>query len=214
MRKDHDEQNFYHLYGMIHDFTMLGTDRLRGLYDAVMSAIEAGIPGDIVECGAARGGSAALMGLILKGLGVERLLWVCDTFEGIPPATDDDPVEALQYTGQFRGDIEDVRSLFSQFGILQNAKLVKGLFQNTLPSLGVEKIAVLHLDGDWYESTKCGLENLYDKVSPGGFIQIDDYGHWVGCRKAVDEFFQGRGLNPVLTCLDYTGVQFKKEGDG
>jgi hypothetical protein len=212
MRKDHDEQNFYHLYGMVHDFTMLSTDRLRGLYDAVMSAIEAGIPGDIVECGTARGGSAALMCLILKELGAERSLWVCDTFEGIPPATDDDPAEALQYTGQFRGDIEDVLSLFSQFGILQNAQLVKGLFQDTLPSLGVEKIAVLHLDGDWYESTRCGLENLYDRVVPGGVIQIDDYGHWAGCQKAVKEFFFKREFMPDLTFLDYTGVQFKKEG--
>lgn len=207
----HNEQAFYQLYTTVFDYTILSTDRLRGLYRAVMTAIEKNIPGDVVECGAARGGSAALMGLTLKALGANRTLWVCDTFEGIPQATADDPAEAQAYTGQFRGEIEDVESLFSVLGIMENCKLAKGLFQETLPSLGIGAISVLHLDGDWYESTKCGLENLYDKVVPGGFIQIDDYGHWAGCRKAVDEFFQGRGLNPVFTVLDYTGVQFRKE---
>lgn len=210
MRKNHNEQHFYNLYSMVFDYTILSTDRMRGLYNAVISAHERNIPGDIVECGTAQGGSAAIMGLVLKELGSDRTLWACDTFEGIPAATTDDPPGAMAYTGQFRGAIEDVESLFSVLSIRGNCKLVKGLFQDTLPHLGVEQIAVLHLDGDWYESTKCGLENLYDKVSPGGIIQIDDYGHWAGCRKAAEEFFFLREFMPNLTILDYTGVQFIK----
>jgi hypothetical protein len=213
MRKNHDEQDFYRFYTMVYDYTMCSTDRLRGLYDAVMSVIENDIPGDIVECGTARGGSAALMGLVLKAMGSKRTLWVCDTFEGIPAATDDDPHEAMQYTGQFRGDIEDVEFLFSQLEIMGNCRLIKGMFQDTLPYLtdyGLGQVAVLHLDGDWYESTKIGLECLYDKVSPGGVIQIDDWGHWAGCQKAAKEFFFKRAFMPELTTLDYTGVQFVK----
>lgn len=210
MRKHHDEGHFYELYSLVHDYTMLGTDRIRGLYDAVMTAVEQKIPGDIVECGAARGGSAALMGLTLNDAKSDKRLWVCDTFEGIPEATGDDPPEALAYTGQFKGSVEEVEHLFIRLGIADNARLVKGLFQDTLPTLSVDQIAVLHLDGDWYESTKCGLECLYDKVVPGGIIQIDDYGHWAGCRKAYNDFFFKRNFIPILTSLDYTGVQFVK----
>lgn len=213
MRKNHDEQHFYEFYSLIHGHTMLGTDRLRGLYDAVMTAVEQNIPGDIVECGVARGGSAALMGLVLKGLKANRNLWVCDTFEGIPPATADDPPEAMAYTGQFVGSLEEVEELFKNLNITGNTKFIKGMFQDTLPYLtdyGCGDIAVLHLDGDWYESTKVCLKYLYDKVVPGGIIQIDDYGHWAGCRKAFDEFCHSRSLYPSLTQLDYTGVQFTK----
>jgi Macrocin-O-methyltransferase (TylF) len=205
--------DFDHILSLVAPYTMLDEPRLRGLYEAVCSAVEANIPGDVVECGTARGGSAALMGLALDLLRAGRVLWVFDTFEGIPAATGDDPPDAMQFTGQFKGEYEQVKGLFREFGILDNSRLIKGLFQNTLHRLGAGEIAVLHLDGDWYESTKCGLEALYDKVAPGGFIQIDDYGHWAGCRKAVDEFFQARGLQPELTWLDYTGVQFKK-GEG
>jgi hypothetical protein len=211
MTKDRDPHEFYQLYYMIQPYTMVSGERLWGLYNAVMSAVENEVLGDIVECGAARGGSAALMGLTLKALGFPRDLWVCDTFEGIPAPTADDPDEAKQYTGAFRGDLVEVQELFKQLGILDHCHLVKGLFQDTLPSLEVEKISVLHLDGDWYESTKCGLECLYDRVSPGGFIQIDDYGHWAGCRKAVEDFFFKRAFVPDLRVLDYTGVQFMKE---
>lgn len=210
MRLNHDEQDFYRLFSAVFDYTMLSTDRLRGLYDAVMAVDEKGLPGDIVECGAARGGSAALMGLVLKDLGSKRTLWVCDTFEGIPEPTNDDPLEAQGYTGLFKGDLEEMKKLFSRFGILGSCKFVKGMFQDTLPKIKVKQIAVLHLDGDWYESTKCGLDCLYDKVVPGGLIQIDDYGHWSGCRKAFDEFCHQRSIYPSLTQLDYTGVQFTK----
>ena len=213
MRKHHDEGHFYELYSLVHDYTMLGTDRIRGLYDAVMTAVEQKIPGDIVECGAARGGSAALMGLTLNDAKSDKRLWVCDTFEGIPEATGDDPPEALAYTGQFKGSVEEVEHLFTRLEIMESARLVKGMFQDTLLDLPVEQIAVLHLDGDWYASTKCGLESLYDKVVPGGFIQIDDYGHWPGCQKAVHEFFASRGINPLLDYLDYTGRQFRKGAD-
>ena len=205
-------QPFARLYKAVRPYTMSGNRRLRGLYMAIRHVTAHQIPGDVVECGTARGGSAALMGLALKEVGAERTLWVFDTFEGIPPPTAADPdydIAAL-YTGDFRGDLDDVAALFGRLGILDRARLVKGLFQDTLPRAEVGAIAVLHLDGDWYESVKVCLETLYDRVSRGGIIQIDDYGHWEGARKAVDEFMAERRLAGPLRYIDYTGRQLIK----
>ena len=88
--------------------------------------------------------------------------------------------------------------------------MVKRFFQDTLPHSEIQHIALLHLDGDWYDSTRVCLEQLYDKVSPGGVIQIDDYGHWAGARKALHEFFDQRRIQVDLKYLDYTGRQFIK----
>lgn len=203
---------FAELYRTVRPYTMSGNARLRGLYEAVHSVVARAVPGAVVECGTARGGSAALMGLALDRLGADRPLWVFDTFEGIPPPTAADPDEAIArlYTGQFRGELAEVGALFERLGILPRARLVKGLFQETVPTAAVDPIAVLHLDGDWYDSVKVCLDHLYDRVSPGGVIQIDDYGHWEGARKAVDEFLDARSLRVRLRVLDYTGRQFIK----
>jgi hypothetical protein len=148
----------------------------------------------------------------VKHSGVERTLWVFDTFDGIPPPTHADPDYeiAVRYTGQFRGELDDVTSLFERLGILDKARLIKGRFEDTVPQSPVRAIAVLHVDGDWYESVKTCLEHLYDRVSSGGIVQIDDYGHWAGARKAVDEFLAARAISVPLQYLDYTGRQFVK----
>lgn len=203
---------FAGLYRLVRGYTMSSNARLRGLFRAVKSAIDQNIPGDVVECGTARGGSAALMGLALKQAGEARTLWVFDTFEGLPPPSTADPDYEIAklYTGSCRGDLAEVRALFARIGILDQTRLVKGLFQDTLPTSGLGAIAVLHVDGDWYESVKVCLDYLYDRVSPGGVIQIDDYGHWAGARTAVDEFLLHRRIDVPLTRLDYTGRQFIK----
>ena len=191
---------------------MSGGARLRGLFQAVEDVTARGIGGDVVECGAARGGSAALLGLAMRATGVPRDVWIFDTFEGIPAPTVADPDYeiAAQYTGHFRGDLAEVRGLFERLGMLDNARFVKGRFEDTVPGSNVGAIAVLHLDGDWYESVKVCLDHLYDRVSSGGVIQIDDYGHWEGARKAVDEFLVERHISSPLQYVDYTGRQFVK----
>jgi predicted O-methyltransferase YrrM len=203
---------FARLYRTVRPYTMSGNSRLRGLYSAVQQVVAGNVPGDVVECGTARGGSAALLGLALKEAHAERTLWVFDTFAGIPPPTSADPDQdiAALYTGDFRGELGEVEELFRRLGIRDRARLVKGLFQDTVPRCDVGPIAVLHLDGDWYESVKVCLDHLYDRVSPGGVIQIDDYGHWEGARKAVDEFMVARRLTGPLRYLDYTGRQLIK----
>lgn len=203
---------FARAFRTVRPYTMSGDARLRGLYQAVRSATDSGIAGDIVECGTARGGSAALLGLAMKEAGLDRTLWVFDTFEGIPPPTRADPdyETAVLYTGQFRGELAEVTSLFDRLGILEKAHLIKGNFEDTIPCCDVGAIAVLHIDGDWYASVKFCLDHLYDRVSAGGIIQIDDYGHWAGARKAVDEFLASRAISAPLRYLDYTGRQIVK----
>jgi len=204
---------FSRLYRRVRDITMCSNARLRGLHRAVKHVVAHIIPGDVVECGTARGGSAALMGLTLKQLGAsERTMWVFDTFEGLPPPTADDPDYDIAnlYTGTCLGTIEDVTASFQRLEIYPQTKLVKGLFHDTLPATNIGSIAVLHIDGDWYNSVKTCLENLYDKVAKGGVIQIDDYGFWKGARRAVDEFFASRSIAPKMKRLDYSGRQFIK----
>lgn len=200
--------DFSFKYRQVKDITMVGNARLRGLYRAVRHVEVNRIPGDLVECGVARGGSSALLSLTAP----HRKLWCLDSFEGLPAPSENDPdyEYAQNWTGKCKGSIEDVQSSFRRLGV-GNVELVKGLFQDTVPYVPIEQIAVLHLDGDWYDSTKVCLEHLYDRVVPGGVIQLDDYGFWKGSAKAVDEFFMRRGIKPRLTKVDYYGRQLVKE---
>lgn len=203
---------FARVYRTVRPYTMSGGARLRSLYDAVHDVSARRIPGDVVECGTARGGSAALLGLAIRETGVPRTLWVFDTFKGIPPPTSADPDYeiAARFTGHFRGELSEVQALFDRLGIRDASRFVEGRFEDTVPKSDVGAIAVLHLDGDWYESVKVCLDHFYDRVSPGGVIQIDDYGHWAGARKAVDEFLASRRIPSRLTYVDYTGRRLVK----
>lgn len=205
---------FLRLYRVAVPYSMCSYPRLRGIYEAVNRAVRQGIPGEIVECGCARGGSAALAGLTLLARRDEaRRLWLFDTFEGLPPPTLEDPefAEAIGLVGQCRGDLEEVQDLFEELSLLDRTTFVKGLFEKTVHTARTGPIAFLHLDGDWFSSVKVCLEAFYDRIAPGGTIQIDDYGHWKGARKAVDEFLTMRNLRPKLRYLDYTGRQWTKE---
>jgi O-methyltransferase len=170
---------FSSLYRRIRTRTMCSNARLRGLYHGVRTVVKNQIPGDFVECGTALGGSAALMALTLRQLGVRRKLWVFDTFEGLPAPTPEDPdfEVANLFAGTCIGTLEEVQSLFTQLQVRDQVQFVKGLFQDTLPTVDISQIALLHIDGDWYDSVKTCLDSLYDKVAPGGIIQFDDYGY-------------------------------------
>lgn len=205
--------DFSSMYRQVRPLTMCSNARLRGLHEAVCSVVSRGVPGDIAECGTARGGSAALMGLTLNHLGdTERKIWAFDTFDGLPAPTKEDPDFDIAnlYTGSCKGSVEDVSASFDRLGILARCRFVKGLFQNTLAKAPVNQIAVLHIDGDWYESVRTCLEAMYDRVSPGGIVQIDDYGYWKGAKRAVDDFFAQRGIHPALARVDYSGRQLVK----
>jgi O-methyltransferase len=206
----HDE--FSKIYRTVRPYTMCCNTRLYALYKAIKSLENQNLPGDIVECGTAQGGSAALMGLTLKSINANRTMWVFDSFEGIPAPSDNDPDQdiAKNYIGSFRGDYTAVESLFSKLNILPKTRLVKGLFQDSLSTAEIKNIALLHIDGDWYDSIMVCLECLYDNVSVGGIIQFDDYGYWKGARKAVHDFMNRYDLNDQLIVIDYEGRQWVK----
>lgn len=203
---------FSSLYRRVRGHTMCSVARLRGLHRGAKWIVEKHLAGDVVECGCARGGSAALMALSLRQLGERRNLWLFDTFEGLPAPSADDPDYEIAdlYTGSCLGQLDEVRGFFRDQGVEDGVHFVKGLFQETIRQSPIEHIALLHIDGDWYESVKVCLEELYDKVVPGGFIQFDDYGYWKGARRAVDEFFAKRNINVKLTRLDYSGRSMQK----
>jgi O-methyltransferase len=198
---------FSSLYRQVRTHTMCSDARLRGLYEGLRYVVREGIPGDVVECGSALGGSAALMALTLRKLQAQRRIWLFDTFEGLPaPSSEDPDLEfASLFTGSCVGTIEEVRELFDRFGLAAEVTLVKGLFQETLPVTPISQICLLHIDGDWYESVRACLDHLYDQVVPRGVIQFDDYGYWKGARKAVDEFLEQRQIPAALQQLDYSG---------
>jgi len=136
-----------------------------------------------------------------------------DTFEGLPEPTKDDPDYeiAREFTGRCRGTLDEVEDLFRLLKIDGFSRYVKGRFEDSLPGTKPDAVAVLHLDGDWYQSVRVCLDSLWDRVSKGGIVQIDDYGHWAGARKAVDSFLHERGIRVRLQYLDYTGRQLVKE---
>jgi hypothetical protein len=195
--------------------TMLPIARMDNIAACVTDVIARNVPGDLIETGVWRGGATIFMRAILKAHGVrDRTVWVADSFEGLPtPDAEAFPREAAAHAGdviqqqydRFRVDIDDVRKNFATFGLLDGSvRFLKGWFDATLPSAPIERLAVMRLDGDYYQSTVDALEALYDKLSVGGYCIIDDYGEdeWTYCRRAVDEFRERRGIVDPLVRVD------------
>lgn len=201
--------------------TMTSPERILALIEAVAHICQHQIEGDFVECGVWRGGSSAAIARTLMHFGqTDRQLWMYDTFEGMVPPTDSD-VDLLGQTAQSlldeqdveqatsvwcRSPLEEVRETMTETGFpVDHIALIQGKVEDTLPQRRPDQIALLRLDTDWYESTKCELEYLYPSVVGGGVLIIDDYGHWQGCRKAVDEYFANEQIAMLLNRIDYTG---------
>src|ERR1700721_1587932 len=195
--------------------SMLPLVRLDHLQDCVVTVLKERIPGDVLEAGVWRGGAAILMRAVLKVYGVsDRCVWAADSFEGLPkPDAEKYPAEARAHEGvvmkpvlnHLAVSLEEVRSNFAAYDMLdEQVRFLKGWFKDTLPVAPIEKLAVMRLDGDYYESTMDGLSNLYDKLSPGGYAIIDDYGEdtWTYCRKAVDDFRREHGIKEPMIRVD------------
>jgi O-methyltransferase len=194
-------------------WTMVSLARLRSLDRLVHRIDEDTIPGDVVECGTCNGGSGALLAHTACRSPLGRHTWLLDSFAGMPPAGSQDGPEAFRYTGYCRGSPDAVRAVLHRLDVPDAAAcIVPGWFQDTLPTLSVSRIALLHIDADWYDSVRICLEHLYDRVSPGGFVVFDDYGYWQGCRAAWQEFRQARGLAVDVTDVDGIGAYFQKPG--
>lgn len=199
--------------------TMTTAIRCKSLWDVCSELLRDQVPGDFVECGVWRGGSAGIMAQVLLKYDRHgtRLLQLFDSFEGLPEPTEADGEHAAQYSGgvnsgalksvhQCEAGIEIVEKLLIQsIGFpCERVRFHRGWFQETIPHLGrdPEKIAVLRLDGDWYDSTKVCLDFLYDRLSKSGVIILDDYFAWEGCKKAVDEFRDKRNIVDKIIRVD------------
>ena len=209
-------------------FTMTTRERLWASMSAVKYAVLNGVPGAVVECGVWRGGSTMAMVEVLVTLGVrDREVFLFDTFSGMTPASDFDtdslgvPAKVhLESTPRVTGanvwciaGIDDVRANLDSTGY--PASLIRLVQGDVTETLEIEanlpgSIAVLRLDTDWYESTKKELEILFPRLVVGGVCIVDDYGHWSGARKAVDEYLASHGLYPLLAVSDYSGRSFIK----
>ena len=205
----------------VQPYTMTSPERIYALIQAVRHVCAAAIPGDLVECGVWRGGSMlAAARTLLECKDRERHLWLFDTFEGMSdPTAQDVAIDGRSASHllneQDRSDaqsvwcyagLKEVQAVMSGSGYPPSrVHFVQGKVQDTLPDHAPACIAVLRLDTDWYESTRHELEHLYPRLSPGGVLIIDDYGHWAGCRQAVDEYFASRHPPILLHRIDYTG---------
>lgn len=197
--------------------TLVGFERLDNIQYCVETVVSEDIPGDLVETGVWRGGSCVFMRGLLRALGDEgRTVWVVDSFEGLPePDAErypDDKGNRLHEMDVMAVPVDSVKEVFERYGLLDDrVRFLKGWFRDTLPNAPIDRLAVLRLDGDMYESTMDVLSNLYDKVSPGGFIIVDDYGAYAACRKAVHDFRDQRGISEAIREIDWTGVYWRKE---
>jgi len=207
-------------------YTLASPERIIATADAVAHVVRRDVPGALVECGVWRGGSVLAMVLTLQRLGVDdRDVYLCDTFSGMTEPTVEDTsafdppalgtFERARAGGRRAWDglfgeevfgLEQVRELLGGTGYPpERIHFVVGDVLETLPAQAPERLALLRLDTDWYASTKHEMEQLYPRLSVGGVLIVDDYGHWEGARRAVEEHFAASGEPLLFARTDYTG---------
>jgi len=196
--------------------TMLGLNRLDHLEGCIEDVVRRGIPGDLIETGVWRGGATILMRAALEAFGDgERAVWVADSFRGLPkpdPKQKDDVKDAYWRKPVLAAALQDVKANFAKYGLLDDrVRFLPGWFRDTLPKAPIDKLAVLRLDGDLYESTMDALEALYPKLSVGGHCIVDDYSIVPGCKRAVDEYRAREGITEEILVVDWGCVYWKRE---
>lgn len=200
----------------INGYSMIGTKRLNNIQFCIENVIKNEVKGDFIETGVWRGGACIFAKTLFDIYEQDRTVWVADSFEGLPkPNVEDYPEDAgddLYSLEQLRISKDQVEENFRKFDLLdEKVKFLKGWFKDTLPDAPIEKLAIMRLDGDMYESTMDGLVNLYHKLSPGGFVIIDDYGVIPACKKAVHDFRDRHGITEELINIDDSGYFWQKK---
>lgn len=195
--------------------SMIGRKRMDNIQYCVERILAEKVPGDLIETGVWRGGATIFMRGLLAAYEVkDRTVWVADSFEGVPPPTypQDKGVHLEKSVLPVLAvSMEKVERLFDRYNLLdEQVRFLKGWFRDTLPNAPIKKLSLLRLDGDLYESTMDALTALYDKVSAGGYIIVDDYNDIPGCKAAVDEFRQKRQIEDELDEIDFSGVFWRK----
>lgn len=195
--------------------TMIGMERLNNLQDCIVDVLKQGVPGDLIETGVWRGGGTIFMKAVLDVYGDEkRVVWVADSFQGLPkPNSEKYPEDkGDRFWEQSLGvSVTEVKRNFEKYGLLDDqVHFIEGFFSDTMPTAPMNQLAVLRLDGDMYESTIVVLENLYKKVSIGGYVIVDDYGCVAACKKATDDFRAKYNITEPLVIIDWTGVFWQR----
>jgi hypothetical protein len=208
----------------VQPYTMTSSVRVEALIDAVRYVVTEEIAGTLVECGVWQGGSIMAMALTLLELGTTREIFLYDTFRGMTAPTSVDisvrgTVAADRYRAMVRADKSSSWCYADRDTVLQNVvstgypphliHLVQGPVEVTLPSNAPERIALLRLDTDWHDSTRHELVHLFPRVSQFGVLICDDYGHWFGARKAVDEYF-GKGISDLESISKSARILIKR----
>jgi hypothetical protein len=197
--------------------TMVGMKRLENLEQCCLTAVRDRIPGDFAETGVWRGGCGILMRAVLAATGnLDRNVWFFDSFQGLPEADSavfpkdagDIHASFSRYLGV---SLDEVKANVLRFELLdERVRFVPGWFRDTVPNSEIQSISVLRLDGDMYESTWIVLSHLYPKLSPGGFVIIDDFGAIPGCKAAVDDFRTRYSISSPINQVDWTGIFWRK----
>lgn len=198
--------------------TMIGFKRLDNLQACIEDVIDNNVPGDLIETGAWRGGATIFMRAVLKAYGItDRTVWVADSFKGLPaPEAELYPADAeleLHKHDFLRVSLEDVKTNFSKYGLLdEQVSFLSGWFKDTLPKAPIERLAIMRLDGDMYQSTMVALVNLYPKLSVGGYVIIDDYNSVEACRQAAEDFRASNSITDEIQEIDWTGAYWQRTG--
>jgi hypothetical protein len=203
--------------------SMLPVVRFDNVRECVENILKDEVPGDLIEAGVWRGGVVIFMRALLNLHGVtDRVVWAADSFEGLPePDPERFPLEAKVQSGpvfqkvyrNLAASLEEVeRNVAAYVGLDDQVRFLKGWFRDTLPNAPIGKLSLIRADGDFYESTRDTLVSLYDRLSVGGYVIVDDYGQdsWTYCRRAVDEFRAERGIMDPMQRVDSTCVYWRR----
>jgi O-methyltransferase len=208
------------IWWKVKPYTMTSVERVVALCQSIAYLENHRIPGAIVECGVWKGGSVMASALALLALeSTQRQIYLYDTFTGMPEPADVDVDwqgrTARELMRQATPDGDHIRAKCSLADVKQalmqtrypweKFRFVQGRVEATIPQHAPQQIALLRLDTDWYESTYHELEHLYPRLADGGVLIVDDYGHWQGARKAVDDYFRAHGIDADLRTIDFTG---------
>ncbi len=199
--------------------SMIGLERMNNLETCIEQVLADGVPGDLIETGVWRGGATIFMRAMLAAHGcADRSVWVADSFEGMPPPDierypADIGLDLTSHNDLLAVSADTVRASFERYGLLdERVRFVEGWFSDTLTEAPIEQLAILRLDGDLYESTIQALDALYPKLSPGGFLIVDD--HFLPpCARAVREYREREGISEEILPIDNAGVYWRRGQD-
>lgn len=199
----------------INGYSMIGMKRLDNIQHCIEQVVKNNVPGDFIETGVWRGGACIFAKALFEVHQQNRAVWVADSFAGLPkPNTElypEDEGDDLYAIEQLRVSEDQVKENFKRFDLLDDqVRFLKGWFKDALPIAPIDQLAIVRLDGDMYESTMDGLTHLYPKLSPGGFLIVDDYGVIPACKKAVHDYREQNGITEEIIDIDGSGHYWQK----